>query len=281
LIRLGGVAASFAPGDSTPAPLIACVHGGGYNRHYFDIPDHSLLARASAAGFPTLSLDRPGYGDSDLLSVASDWFPAQAVALDLALGEAWERYGNGRPGIVLIGHSFGATVALRVAARQPSWPLLGLAINGTLDETVPSMAGLAASLADAPPLAPIALEPPMIRDLFYGPDGTFDPAFPAAADKSVEPAPAIEIREWATGWPRDVAAVTAAVTVPVQIRVAAGDVVQGVSPASLARFAARFTAAPQVDAAITPDTGHNTDHHLAGAALHDEQLAFARQVSHR
>jgi pimeloyl-ACP methyl ester carboxylesterase len=270
------IAASYAAGSDASAPLLVCIPGGGYNRHYFDLPGSSLLARASTQGFAALALDRPGYGDSDPLVLEEGWFPEQARLVDAAIADAWRRLGGGRPGVVLVGHSFGATVALRVAARQPSWPLLGVAVNGTLDETVASMQGLAAAIADVPALVPMALDDDQLRGFFYGPTGTFDPEQFEAARVAVAPAPAIEIREWASGWPRDVAQVTAAISVPVQIRVAEHDVVQDVSAASLARFRERFTAAPATDAAITPGTGHNTDHHRIAPVLHEEQLAFAR-----
>ena len=271
------IAASLARGKDISLPLLVCLPGGGFNRHYFDLPGASFLTRAASAGFTVLALDRPGYGDSDPLIVESDWFPTQARLIDGAIGQAWSLLGAGRPGIVLLGHSFGATIALRVAARQPTWPLLGIAVNGTLDHTVASMEQFAAAISEVPALAPMNLDANQIREFFYGPDGTFDPrVLQAAIDVAAAPAPAIEIREWAAGWPPAAGAVTAEITQPVHIRVSEHDSVQDVSPASLERFAGRFTASAAIDFAITPGSGHNTDHHHAADSLHEEQLGFAR-----
>jgi pimeloyl-ACP methyl ester carboxylesterase len=259
--------------------LLVCIHGGGFNRHYFDLPHQSFLRRAAANGFAALAIDRPGYGDSDGVDAVEDWFPAQTEAVAALTEDAWRQLGGERPGIVLVGHSFGATIALRLAGRARSWPLLGLAISGTLDGAPESMREFAAEISDAPPHAPIGLEPPMIRDFFYGPTGTFDPAVLEEAAVSVEPAPAIEIREWATRWADEAAAAAAAVTVPTHLRVAAEDAVLDVSPESLARFAGRLGNAASVDAALIEHCGHNADHHHAGVALHLDQLAFAAKAS--
>src|SRR6185437_2834824 len=155
------VAVSHVDGDDRAAPLLVCVPGGGFNRHYFDVPGVSLLARAEANGQAAIAVDRPGYGDSDALTVEKDWFPAQAAILDAVIGAAWAAYGQGRPGVVLAGHSFGATIALRIAARMVSWPLLGVAVYGASDATTDGMTGFAQGIADLPALTPMALEPAM------------------------------------------------------------------------------------------------------------------------
>jgi pimeloyl-ACP methyl ester carboxylesterase len=271
--------ASLREGDDSSLPLLIALHGGGFNRHYFDLESNSFLDRAAANGFTAVAIDRPGYGESTGVDVEEGWFPAQAEALDGLIADAWSQAGDERPGIVLIGHSFGATIAIRLAGgSERSWPLLALAISGSLDGPPPSMLGFAASIADAPPHAPIGLEPPMVREFFYGPDESFDPAVLDQAAVSVTPAPAVEIREWAHRWTDEAAAATAAVEVPVHLRVSEDDAVLDVSPDSLARFSASFTAAPSMDAALIQSAGHNADHHHAGTALHLEQLAFAASV---
>lgn len=273
------VAASHVDGGDQDAPLLVGLPGGGYNRHYFDVPGISMLARAEASGLAAIAVDRPGYGESDPLTVAKDWFPAQAAVIGAAIGDAWATFGRGRPGVVLLGHSFGATIALRIAAGARDWPLLGVIVNGTSDATTDGMTGFAQRIADLPALTPMALEPAMVRSFFYGPDGTYDPAVFDAAVVSVAPAPAVEIREWAFGWPPDAAAVAAAIDVPVHIRMNGHDAVQDVNEDAAARFAALFTSAPSVDAAIVAASGHNTDHHHVGEALHRDQFAFARRCA--
>jgi pimeloyl-ACP methyl ester carboxylesterase len=279
------IAATHVEGGDRAMPLLVCVPGGGYTRRYFDICRASFLDRVQANGFAALALDRPGYGDSAMPLVEDGWFDAQTTALDAAITDAWARFGAQRPGVVVIAHSFGATIGLRLAARYgsgqstASWPLRGLAINGTLDAVVPSMQEFAAALHDVPAQALIPLTPQQVRGFFYGPDGSFEAKVLGAAAASVAPAPAVEIREWAAEWPAVASTILGEITAPLQIRVAENDALVDVTPAALARFAGHFERAAAIDMAITPGAGHNSDHHRSGRALHLEQLAFAARCS--
>ena len=67
--------------------------------------------------------------------------------------------------------------------------------------------------------------------------------------------------------------------VPVHYRQAEHDRLWIVDAGEIDAFAARFTAAPRVDAAMVPDTGHCMDFHTIGAALHLQQLGFALQCA--
>ena len=80
-----------------------------------------------------------------------------------------------RPGIVLIGHSIGGAIATAIAARQPKWPLVGIAISG-VGLTSPPEAGAAwASLPDLPMLD----LPTEIKDtVMFGPPWTFEAGVP-------------------------------------------------------------------------------------------------------
>jgi pimeloyl-ACP methyl ester carboxylesterase len=57
-----------------------------------------------------------------------------AEVLDQVIADLREAWGQGTSGIFLIGHSIGGAVVTAVAAKQPSWPLLGIAISGCLLE---------------------------------------------------------------------------------------------------------------------------------------------------
>ncbi len=106
------------PAAETPgAPLVVAVHGGTYDTAYFDVPSHSLLDRAEANGVPIVAVDRQGYGDTPLAASAEMTLVDQARFLTAALTDIWAEHGHSRPGIVLIGHSIGAAIALIAVGR--------------------------------------------------------------------------------------------------------------------------------------------------------------------
>ncbi|MDI9897401.1 alpha/beta hydrolase [Rhodococcus sp. IEGM 1381] len=269
------IAASRTDGGDRETALIVCIPGGGYTGGYFEVGDSCFMASAYERGHAALAIDRPAYGESGPLTVETDWYPTQSRIIEQAIDDAWQKHGDGRPGIILVGHSFGATIALRIAGMDRRWPLLGVSIDGTSGLIVPSMTDLAGSLVDMPIHLPLALGPEAIRSMFYGPEGSYDESVFAAAASCIAPAPAIEIREWVSQWPLEVEKVAAGVTVPVQIRLSEHDSMQPVDAESLAVFSALFTASPRVDAGIYPNCGHNTDHHLGGRQLNQDRLAFA------
>lgn len=110
------LAATRWAGTGTP---ILLLHGLASQRRFWN------LVVADLVGRPVCALDQRGHGDSDtpdegydLPTVAAD----AATALD-ALG--WSR-------AVVVGHSWGAVVALTLAARHPERVLAVVAIDGGL-----------------------------------------------------------------------------------------------------------------------------------------------------
>lgn len=88
------------------APTLVLLHGGGANQHWWD-----HLAPELARNFHVVALDFRGHGDSDHpeeLQVGA--FDRDLEALQQHLGAAE---------LALVGHSMGAHVALRHAARHP------------------------------------------------------------------------------------------------------------------------------------------------------------------
>jgi pimeloyl-ACP methyl ester carboxylesterase len=88
-------------------PVLALLHGGGANAHWWD-----AVAPRLARRFRAVALDFRGHGDSDWPEAT---FPG---AFDLDLAALLEHLGA--PGAALIGHSMGAHVALSHAARHPA-----------------------------------------------------------------------------------------------------------------------------------------------------------------
>ncbi|WIX98013.1 alpha/beta fold hydrolase [Amycolatopsis mongoliensis] len=279
-LSVGGrkIAGSRAGGSVAAAPLVVALHGGGYHRGYFDVPGHSLLDRGAATGFPVFSVDRPGYGGSDPLPGGATSFGGHAEALDAAIGALWTEHGEGRPGVVLFGHSIGSAIAVHVAARRPRWPLLGISIHGVGDR---SPAHIVDAWHTLPAGGPVELPAEQRRALLYGPEGTVDADTVEAAKASVEAVPLAEMLEIVGGWPEEVARLAAAVTVPVQYTLAEHDGLWVVDESRVAAFAGYFEAAPWVDARLQAGAGHNLDHHRLSRAVHLRQLAFAAECATR
>jgi pimeloyl-ACP methyl ester carboxylesterase len=265
--------------DNGAAPLLVCIHGGSYTAGYFDVPGYSLLDVAVRSGFSIAALNRPGYAGSDPVDGAEP-FTAQAAVLHDAIARLWERQTSQRstqsPGVVVIAHSIGAAIAVHLASQRTTWPLLGLALHGIGD--VPPQAGVASRGREASETA-VIYTPEMRRRLMYGPAGTYDPAVLDAADFATAPMPLAEALEVRGRWLPDARTFAARVPVPVHYVLAEYDALWEVSAERLAIFAGYFRAAPSVEAAVFTGSGHNIDHHLLGALLHHQQIAFALRCS--
>lgn len=261
---------------ATPArpdvPLVVAVHGGTYTSAYFDLPGYSLLDQAAALGIPVVALDRPGYVDSTSVDPGESLILANAKALVDAVGEVWRTEGQGRPGVVLIGHSIGGATVCAMAALNPSWPLLGIAVSGCLLE-VPAQArdGFNAT----PDVPYLELPDDMKEQVMFGPEGTYTPDMPVAGRAANAPIPRAELIDINNGWIQRVRSVNAQITVPVHARQGEFDHLWITDEDQMRQFGESFTSAPSVDARLVPYAGHCVEFHRKGAALELEQLAFA------
>jgi hypothetical protein len=162
----------WTPAQRRDSPLLGCLHGGGYTSRYFDAPGRSLVAQASAAGFPAVALTRPGYPADEDSARRQPSFAEAAHMIDEAIADVWDRLARGDPpGIVLTGHAIGAAMAAHVAAQKPSWPLLGLAISGVGDVASPTMVEL---LAHMPSDLVVEFSLGQARPLLYAPEWTLN-----------------------------------------------------------------------------------------------------------
>ncbi len=260
------------------APLVVALPGGTYTSVYFDVPGQSLLDSAETLGIPVIAVDRPGYLGSTKVSVeAGDSIILRnAEVLDHLIGELWDSYGAGRPGVVIIGHSIGGAVTTAIAARQPGWPLLGIAVSGCLVR-VPKESG--AAWAALPDLEYVELPVPVKDFVMYGPDWTHTTAMPDAGHAADAPVPKAELLDITGAWVERMPRVAAEVRVPVHSRQGEFDHLWISDDAQVAEFKSAFANAPWVDARLVPNAGHCIDFHIAARAFQLEQLAFALEAA--
>ncbi|HYB37387.1 MAG TPA: alpha/beta fold hydrolase, partial [Mycobacterium sp.] len=253
----------WTPAQREDSPLLVCLHGGGYTCRYFDAPGRSLVAQASAAGFPAVALTRPGYLADEDSARRQPSFAEAAHMIDEAIADVWDRLGGTRPGIVLTGHSIGAAVAVHVAAQKPSWPLLGLAISGVGDVASPTMVEL---FAHMPSDLVVEFSLGQARPLLYGPEWTLNTtALADVADLGVN-YPSADVAEIRNRWSDDLPRIAPAVDVPLHYVLAEFHRLWDVSEQRVDSFAGHFSNAPFIDASLWRGTGHNIEHHRVSHA---------------
>lgn len=257
-------------------PLVIALPGGTYSSIYFDVPGQSLLDTAESVGVPVIAVDRPGYRASTKVEPGGSIITRNAEVLEHLIGDLWGAHGAGTAGVVVIGHSIGGAITTALAARHPSWPLLGIALSGCLVRVPAESGGAWAALPD---LEFVEL-PGHVKDfVMYGPAWTHTEAMPGAGHAADAPVPKAELLDITGGWPERLPKVAAEVRVPVHSRQGEFDHLWVTDDAQVAEFAAAFTGSPWVDARLVPNAGHCIDFHHPARAFQLEQLAFALEAA--
>lgn len=186
--------------------VVVALHGGGMTAGYFDgqaHPDVSLLTLGARLGYTVLAIDRPGYGDSTAALPAGQSRGEQATTVRAALADFTARHRTGA-GIFLLAHSYGAKVALTLAASGAPSEFLGLDISGCGRRYALSRAEVDAGLSDSR------------SSLHWGPRLLYPPGTSRACATVVAPMPQRERRD-VTSWPTVFPAVAARVGVPLRL----------------------------------------------------------------
>jgi len=131
------LAATRWPGTGTP---IVLLHGLASQRRFWN------FVAARLAGLPVLALDQRGHGDSDRPDG-----PYDGVTCATDLGIAMDALGWSRA--VVVGHSWGGSVAATFAAEHPERTLALVAIDG-------GFAGITATTSEERAERRRMLEPP-------------------------------------------------------------------------------------------------------------------------
>jgi len=264
-----------APERQAGGPLLVALHGGSYSSLFFDIPGYSLMDRAAAAGCSVVAFDRPGYRKSTLLT-GDEVLKANAERLDAGIAEMWRRNDADVSGVVLVGHSIGGAISVLIAARKPSWPLLGIAGSG-FGLSLPDHG----RVFEPDPRAGTHLEVPndAKNAAMFGPAGTYADDAQTKASAVNEPVVIREIVEINKWWPRHSLESCARVHVPVQYRLGEFDHVAPQGAEEMEKIRRAFSNAPSADVETVKEAGHCIDFHKAGAALQAGQIAFALQCA--
>ncbi|CAI5986052.1 unnamed protein product [Closterium sp. NIES-64] len=124
-------------------PVLLCLHGGGYAGASFAVAAGHMRGEVQV-----VAVDMRGHGAT---RTANDLdLSAQTLVEDVA-GVARKLFGDSPPAIVLLGHSMGGAVAVRVAEQQLLPSLAGLVVVDVVEgSAVASLGHMHAVLASRP-----------------------------------------------------------------------------------------------------------------------------------
>jgi pimeloyl-ACP methyl ester carboxylesterase len=157
----------FLPAPEVARPIaFCCLPGGGMSRRYWDLrpQTYSFAMRMADDGFPVISVDHIGTGDSALPVAA----PTPLLRQVVAANDAAFRYllddicnNTDRLHAVGVGHSMGATLTIRQQAAHGTYDavaLMGFDTRGLPEYLPPEiLAACAESLPDDDRIAELTL----------------------------------------------------------------------------------------------------------------------------
>lgn len=273
-VTLSGLLAQPVAGPSRG--LIVALHGGGYRASYWHsplLPDASLLTLGASLGYIVLALDRPGYGDSFGIARERQTVASQAQIVFDAL-DGWLARQGSQP-VFLIGHSLGAILSLSMAAHPRAALLSAVDVSGVPLHYPPEMAAHTGPevVRQMQAMSHLPLSgPAQVRQMFFGPDGSFDPVVFDASLACV-PVPVPDFIDAAAN-PVQLPPQLARIKVPVQWTVPEFEASSLGGQAILDEARSLLRASRRVVTALQPGSGHNISQHHVARAYHLRALAF-------
>lgn len=206
ILQANGLHGRLITGAGKPASLILCIHGGGCNGRYFDLPSFSFANEAINSGHAVLTIDRPGHGLSPAVDAPTPVQFAAALIPDL-LAKAMDALCVTSLPLAVFGHSIGGAVAMHYATTLP--PHLVCLITSGIGFQ-PSVAATTWHESLRPD-SDIQLP----HEFFFGAEGSFDWRAPIAIRKSADIWLKADIDEILLGWPEQFGSVASRINLPV------------------------------------------------------------------
>nr|WP_245373519.1 alpha/beta fold hydrolase [Crossiella equi] len=144
------------PQGTTPPVVQLLVHGGTYNRAYWDLPyqpdRYSYQRDMAKAGFATFAVDRLGTGKSSKPLSIPMLLDAEADSLHQVITHLRKGTVGGRPfqKVVIVGHSVGSGIVAAEAAKYKD--VDGVILTGMTHLPALPVLGLGAALGIGPAL---------------------------------------------------------------------------------------------------------------------------------
>ncbi|KAL4965461.1 alpha/beta hydrolase [Aspergillus stella-maris] len=251
-------------------PLIVLLHGGGTTPAYFDNSVVSVVKDLNNLGHNVLNISRPGYGGTPVPKTTTP-FKDSIPAFTEFINKVYTDLTNItqiEPGIILIGHSIGGSLALSVAHEaKDSLPIVGVSVMGSLPSKEPLDLFPGLENENGPDAEnPRYITEPSAENIrrFMG---EVEWLHPEALSEGVvsavfEPGIKSELREYLSPATNSylLDTVLPNITVPVQFLAAEVDIIWDNEEQGRPIFddlVKRFTSALRIDAAILPRGGHN------------------------
>lgn len=162
------------------SPTLIAIHGGTFSSKYFDLPEVSLLDRATRNGIPVLALDRPGYGGRIAIVDRDDMIIANAERLNLAIEVLWKQKALSSSGFVLIVTRSGGAICIEIASLHHQFlPVLWKAAASLSSRgTIPAYAATTGTMVYRPGLSTMR-RIPWSRESLPGPQAMMPSAIAA------------------------------------------------------------------------------------------------------
>lgn len=263
-----------------PRGLVVALHGGGYDARYWHHPEMapaSLLTLGSLLGYEVVAIDRPGYHRSAGLAPRGLSLLEQSERLFAVI----ERVDAGRRlPLFLIGHSMGAILALIMAAAAEGGGIAAVDVSGVPLRYPPEMVAVLSTFQNAAAAAGATHTPAvteeLLRHMFYGPDGSFDPKIVRSGEHE-HPVPLVEAID-AAACPDMLPPLLWRIGAPVQWTVAEHENSSVGGQAILDEARSLLTASRHVRMQIQRDSGHNISLHYVAMAYHLRGYAFFEEL---